>query len=337
MKNKKIIILGVFLMLLVGYQVKAAANINDPGKVLFSINNKTYNNEAVYNAMYDAKGFQSMLNKLDNKYFGQKYAHDSRLAEHKEDKIKLINANKDKLSNFRLYNAKNINEYLARSNEMTNVYRELASIDGAYDKIYNKSDIDYIYQNKISGTAKISHILITVNPDSTEIDSTKALNEARNKALEVIEKVKKGQTFVDAVIENNRGNNKAGFLGLYNVDTAKGAELDQNLITAAFKLKDKEVSEPIETSHGYEIVYAEYTEPKPTFEQAKNEIAQKLWDIYSAQNPFFKAYALVKAREIAGLNIDDPSFKSQYANTLLQTKAQYVQYNPNPNVQPGLQ
>lgn len=323
------------IALLCTSQVSAATSIKNPTKAIFSVNNKTFNNQDVYQSIYGAYGFQSMLNKIDSKYFAKKYAKDYRVPARKAAKIKEINASKNKVSNFKSFNATNMEDYLAKSNELTNIYRELASIDAAYEKIYNKSDINYMYENKISGTAKLSHILITVNPTADDNDSSKALNEARNKALEVIEKIKKGQPFAQAMSENNKGNNKAGYLGTYDVDTAKKANLNQKMIDASFKLKNKEVSEPIETAHGYEIVYAEYTKDKPSFEASKNAIAQKLWDIYSNQNPYFEPYALIKAREVAGLQINDASFKSQYANATLKSKASYVQYNTNA-MQPGL-
>lgn len=335
MKNKKLMIIAGILVLLGAYQVKAETAIKNPTQAIFSINNKTYTNQDVYQSLYSTTGFQSMLNKIDSKYFAQKYSNDPRFPARREAKLKEINASADKLSNFKLYKATNINDYLVKSNELTNVYRELASIDAAYEKIYNKSDINYMYENNISGTAKMGHILITANPTANDVDSSRALNEARNKALEVIEKVRKGQSFGQAMTENNKGNNKAGYLGEYNVDTAKKAQLNEKVIDAAFKLKNKEVSEPIETEHGFEIVYVEYTKEKPTFEAAKSEIAQKMWTIYSNQNPYFQAYALIKARELAGLEINDEMFKSQYANTILKAKASYVQYDPNAT-QPGL-
>lgn len=335
MKNKKIVVMMGIIVLLGAYQVKAETTIQNPKQAIFSINNKTYTNQDVYQSVYSTTGFQSMLNKIDSKYFAQKYANDPRLPARKAAKLKEINASSDKLSNFKLYKATNANDYLVKSNELTNIYRELASIDAAYEKIYNKSDINYMYENNISGTAKLNHILITANPTADDSDSSRALNEARNKALEVIEKIKKGQPFAQAMVENNKGNNKAGYLGEYNVDTAKKAQLNQKMIEAAFKLKNKEVSQPIETTHGFEIVYVEYTKEKPTFEAAKSEIAQKMWNIYSNQNPYFQPYALIKAREVADFDINDETFKSQYANAILKAKASYVQYDPNAT-QPGL-
>lgn len=329
MKNKTIGLLIALAFCLAGVHVKAAANIKNPEKVIFSVNNKKYNNEAVYDSIYSSKGLQSMLNKLDYKYFSQKYRDDSRFAAKKAAKIKEIKADRDRASNFKLYNARNMTEYLSRSNALTDVYRELASLDGAYEKIYRKSDINYLYQNKISGTAKISHILITANPSGENGDTAKALNEAKNKALEIIEKINQGQSFSAAMRANNHGNNKAGYLGEYNIEKATDAHLDSNMVREAFKLEDKKVSQPIETSHGFEIVYMDYTKPKPTLEEARNTISQKLWNIYSSQNPNFSAYALLQGREVAGLKINDEAMKGQYANLSLKTKADYVQYDPD--------
>jgi len=150
----------------------------------------------------------------------------------------------------------------------TQVNKSVTVTDGEIEEYYKKYQDEFQVPEKI----KVSHILIAVAPDAPE--SVK--KEKKAQIEEIHAKAKAGEDFSDLAkkySEDTKTKNKGGMLGFF----AKGSK-NPELEKAAFSLKKDEVSNPILTTNGYEIVKLLDTKEATTksLEESKNRISNKL-------------------------------------------------------------
>lgn len=134
---------------------------------------------------------------------------------------------------------------------------------------------DYYRSNKASfetpKTVEARHILFRVAPDAS--DEEVAAKKA--KALEVLEKYKKGADFESLAKEFSEGptKDKGGYLG-----TFKKEDMVAPFAEKAFSMKPGEVSEPVRTQFGWHLIKVEaVNEASVTpLEEAKDKIRDKL-------------------------------------------------------------
>jgi peptidyl-prolyl cis-trans isomerase C len=150
----------------------------------------------------------------------------------------------------------------------TSVNKSVTVTDGDIEEYYNKHQDEFQVPEKI----KVSHILIVVAPDAPE----NVKKEKKAQAEEIRAKIKAGEDFsalAKKYSEDTKTKNKGGVLGFFS----KGSK-DPELEKAAFNLKKDEVSKPILTTKGYQIVKLLDTKEAKTksLEESKNRISNKL-------------------------------------------------------------
>lgn len=111
----------------------------------------------------------------------------------------------------------------------------------------------YTHSNQDKKEVKISHILV----------------ETQEQADSIKEEIKNGKSFEDAAIEYSQCDSKEnkGDIG-YNMRN----RLDKNFEKAAFTQDLKEISEPIQSQHGWHLIKIydiKYFSDKESFEQKK--------------------------------------------------------------------
>ena len=335
MKLNKKIIVSLVICLGVFSSSVFASEIKDADKEIINVNGKKLTNQNLYDSMMTNASYAPYLDVLDYKFLTEKYKGDERLKKIIDSNYaQMEEANKDMKNIFALFGVDNKADYLKKSGVELAAYRELAAMDTAYDKIFTNAEKDYIYENRFSGQGKIYHILLSPKISANDANDESKINEAKAEALqrgeEVVSKLDGGASFSDMVKQYSDDRlTENGLIGDYNINSAREANLDPNVIPAVFKLKNKEYSNPIETDYGYEIVYIEYSKEKQSAEELRNDIARILYDMYQGNNQNTANYAVMMYRQNNGINFKDNVLSRTYANSFMQARKSFLQFDPN--------
>lgn len=192
----------------------------------------------------------------------------------------------------------------------------------AKDQITEK-DIEKYYKNDFVGDIEVSHILIT--PETTDKMSKDEIAKAEETAKEKVEKIikelkatkkadlaKKFEELAKDNSEDKATKDKAGALGKINKNTLS-SEYDE-LVTAAYKLKDGEFSTKVITTElGYHVIYRTKSHEKISLDKAKEDIVKTLSSQLMTEDKTLMVDALSHYRKELGMDIQDDELKTQYA------------------------
>ena len=336
---KKKAIAGFILATFVLASSALATNISNADQEVVRVNGERITEQDVADVILFNAGITPALEVLDFKVLQELYANDPRLQEMIDERFQMV---LDRLEaqertieeEFEAWAVDSKEEFLIKANIILESYRQLARIDTAYEEIFTQQEKDYIYKWRISGTANIYHILIA--PEISFLDSLneELLNdkmaEARQQAESIITELNDGLSFSEAISRySDNKTNENGLIGNFNVNTAREANLPQVIINEAFQLENQQHStSPILTPYGFMIIYVEYTEEKPTYEESQKEIARILFDLYQGNNQFTGEYAMILFRDNHRINIDDDFMSVIYANNRLNIRRSFLHFDP---------
>jgi len=149
-------------------------------------------------------------------------------------------------------------------------YTDRVSLSEEELRTYYDNNKDEFYTPK---TVEARHILIKVDPQAGE----KSVEEARQKALEVLKLAREGRDFAELAKKYSEGPTapNGGYLGAFRKDAMVKPFADQ-----AFAMKAGDVSEPVQTRFGWHIIKVEKVNEATTtsFEVARDDIRRKLTD-----------------------------------------------------------
>jgi peptidyl-prolyl cis-trans isomerase D len=157
-------------------------------------------------------------------------------------------------------------------------------------------------------TVEARHILFKVDQGASEEE----VEAKRAKAVEVLEKYKKGADFASLAKEYSEGptKDKGGYLGVF-----KKEDMVAPFAEKAFSMNSGEVSDPVRTQFGWHLIKVEKVNAASvkSFEEARNEIRSKLMAEAAKALAYDKAEAfyettmegddLSKVGEDAGLDV----------------------------------
>ena len=199
-----------------------------------------------------------------------------------------------------------------------NYKRNLWKKDYALESVTDKQLNEY-YKHEYTGDIEAKHILITVNVanDASSEDKEKAESAAKDKAIEVINKLKNGEKFDDLAKEysdDKSTSDKGGSLGKINV-----GDYDDDVFTALKNLKvDTYSTTPVLSSYGYHVLYKVSQDEKP---ELNDEITDKIKKVIASeieQEDNFLAKSLIALREKYDMEIIDKELLSTYNNSIGQ-------------------
>ena len=206
-----------------------------------------------------------------------------------------------------------------------NYYRTEAVNDYAKKSVTDKQ-IQKYYDENVYGDISCKHILITpaVTDDMSDEDKTKADKEALQKAKDIINKLKNGESFDDLAKEysdDTSNKDKGGDLGYFNT-----GDMLEEFEKAAFALKKgKYTTTPVKTKYGYHIILKTDEKEKPSLEDKKEEIINTLVSEAKSNDTALSINALVELRKEYGMNIEDDELSKLYStyisNSLLSAKS----------------
>lgn len=321
--KKKIVALALCVLLISGCG-KKIPTLSNGDEVVVSVKNGKISANTLYEQIKNDYALQSMLYLVDAQILEEKY--NDKVEEAKEytdanlEQLKTYYGEDSLLQVIQYYTGYQSIEAYNQSTYI-NYLRNLAVEDYAKDKI-SKKEIEKYYKDNIVGDIKVSHILITpkTTDSMSQEEKTKAENEAKAKAEEVIKKLNnakdKEATFVELAKEYSDDattKETGGSLGYINKGTlgTSYAELED----AAYKLKDGEYSKKVLTTElGYEIIIRLDSKDKASLDDVKDSILETLSAEYIQNNPEAQIKALQELRKDYKIDIIDSELKEQYAN-----------------------
>jgi len=327
MKNwKKLLVLAVLLVGVVGCgEIPTLKNGED---AVATLDKNGVSADALYKALKDKYGPEIFVNLLDTEILNNMYKETDEEKDYLKSQIEELESSAEQnkisfdelLAYYGFKSKEEIEDYLKLS------YRRDLAVNDYVEKDIKDKAIDEYYEKEIYGDIKVKHILIA--PDTTDEmtseEKEKAEKEAKNKAKEIIEKLKKGEDF-DKLAKKNSDDtsnaSKGGDLGWVST-----GDMVEEFDAAAFALKKgKYTTSPVKTTYGYHIIYKVDEKAKPKLKEVKEEILEALVKEKLESEPTLYYETLEKIREDAGLKFEDKELKTAYNKYMSNLKNQAKQ------------
>jgi len=288
--------------------------------VLISFENDKLNisvNE-LYEKLKEEHGADYMIEMIDEKILNLKYETDdiaNAYVENQYEAVETSYGGADKfLEALQNYGYESPDEF--KEELLLSYKRELALKDHVKANV-SDSDIEKYYKNEIFGDITASHILITVESNSTMTDEEK--REAENKATETIneiyKKLEEGSNFHDLAKEYSEDTSNASNGG--RLGTFSKGEMESTFENAAVNLEvGKYNTTAVKTSYGYHIIYKEAQKDKPALETIKQVIIDNIVDERIKNDTKLQYEALIELRKSYGIKINDETLNDQYENAV---------------------
>ncbi len=306
MKKKVIMLMCLCLLLCTGCgKVPKLSNGDD---VFVSVNGKNVSANDIFDELKEKYGVDVLVELVDKIILEEKYEEDDKLKEYVDAQIEQYVSSYGEDGFKDALEQSNMTEDDLRQTIALDYRRNLAALDYAKSQVSDKELNDY-YENDYRGEIKASHILI--KPDENNEDSDKAMEDAKKKAEEIIEKLNNGEDFAKLAKENSDDEGSAsdgGNLGYF----AKGKMVDE-FEDAVVKLEvGKYTTEPVKSTYGYHIILKTDQKDKPKLKDVKDELTETLAQEKLNNDTTMKYKALEELRKDAGLSIEDDNIKSKY-------------------------
>ena len=178
----------------------------------------------------------------------------------------------------------------------------------------NDTQINEYYDTQVIGDIEASQILVAVDTSKAEDDDAKeeAKTKAKEKAMDIINKLKKGEDFATLAKENSDDSltaSKGGSLGKVNKDS-----VSEEIINALISLKDGEYTkEPIESTTGYYILFRTSQDEKKELDNTlKAKITETIAKETVDNTQGYKFTAMKALREKNKVSINDSELNAAY-------------------------
>lgn len=305
------IVLAVLLIILIGVATKNTKTTK--GKdIVVSVNGKTITADELYKELKSQNGQTVVINMIDEYILNKEYKTTDEMKQAAKSTIESYkNTYGDNYKSFLEYNGikddSELRDLLIKNSKLT-----LVTEDYIKDNLTEKEMKNY-YDEKIVGDIEAKHILISYEEDEnlTDEENASKKEEAKNKAEELIEKLKNGEDFSTLAKEysdDKASKENGGSLGYFNT-----GDMVEAFETAAYNLDVNEyTTKPVETEYGYHIIMKTAQKDKPSYDKSKTTIKEKLIEEKKEQDNTVSAKAMVALRKKYKINIKDKTIKSDY-------------------------
>ena len=330
--KKKLFLLTLSLFLIAGCGKIPKLKNGEDAVITFKNGDKISVNE-LYNTLKKDYALEATINLMDTKILEKEFKKDVKEAKkYAEDTIKSMKetyGGDDKLLEaIQMYTGfTTIDAY--QNYVYINYLKNKATEEYAKVKVADK-DIEKYYNDIYFGDVSINHILITpkVKTGATAEEKTKAENEAKLKAEEVITKLNEAEkagkkiedefkTLAKTYSDDDATKNKGGALGYINLNNL-GTNYDE-LVNAAIKLKNGKYStKVITTDLGYHVIYKVDQKKKPELKKVEDKIRTILSQSALQNDATIGVKAMQYYRDKYGAEIVDSDIQSQYSKYMNQ-------------------
>ena len=318
---KKRVIYGMTIIMTIGLVTGCGKELKQGEKVVAKISDYKVTADDLYNEMKDKYAIKILINKIDHELMDTKFKTDDKETETIDNQIEQIKKNYN-TSNDEQFNSIIKQIYGVETEEelremlSLDYKRNLAIKDYVANKVVTDEEVTEYYDSKIIGEVEVKHILIS--PDSKQEDSDdvkeKKENEAKDKAIDIIKKLDKGESFDNLAkkySDDKATAEKGGSIGKFSSTD----NLEDSIIQALASLKKgKYTKEPVKTK--YEIILKVSEKDKKSKNDIEKDIRNTIAnDKINADNSASSYYKRLRDfRENRGLKFSDSSIEKLYNN-----------------------
>ena len=279
--------------------------------------NGTITTDDLYQKMKGVYGAQAVTDLIDSALLNEKYTETQEEKEYIKQQVKTA---KDAAENMNVSLDLYLQYYYGVKSE--DGLKEQLRLDyrrDQYAKEYanetvTDTQIKEYYETEVIGDIEASQILISVDTSKAEDDDAKeeAKTKAKDKALEVINKLKDGGDFATLAKEysdDTLTSSKGGSLGKINK-----SDVSTEVINALVALKDGTyTTTPVESTTGYYILYRTSQDEKRELDDTLKSQIREVIAAQTVENTNGYKYTAMKSlREKKNVSIKDSSLNSAY-------------------------
>lgn len=317
---KKKILISAFAILFLVAGCGKVPKLKNGEEAVVKIKDNDISVDSLYNELKDKYGLNALIEMMDTKILDKEYPEsddekdavqsqiDSWLTSYGSEE-KLL---QDTANYFGVSTMEDLRAYLSLQ------YRRNKAVEDYAKSIVTDKEIQTLYDEKIFGDIRASHILIQpeTKDDMTEAEKKAAEEAALKEAKEVISKLKNGEKFEDLAKKYSKdesNKDKGGDLGYFG-----HGKMVTEFEEAVLKLKENEYSkEPVKTSFGYHIILRKDQKEKPKLKTVKDDIIEEIAKDKLNNDSTLQITALVELRKKYDMEIQDKNLKEQY-NTYIE-------------------
>lgn len=307
-----ILLIVNIVLVAIGHNVE----LKDGKEVVVSIDGKKFTAEDLFSDLKKNYGTNTVINMIDNFISDKEIKGDEESKKYAKAQVEAMRQ-----------------QYEAYGYDFENVlaqygYNDEDELVDEYEKSYKKEQVvkKYLKENKVTddeiekyydeeiyGDYSVKHILIksTATSDMSDEEKENAENDAKEKALEVIQKLNDGAEWSTLVKEYSEDTGSVDSDGLIENFT-KGDVVDE-FFNASVELKNDEYTkEPVKSTYGYHVILKISSTEKPSLEDKKDEIIDELVENYLSNDENLYNTTWVEIRKSYNLKINDSKIEKGY-------------------------
>jgi len=322
-KIVKVMACATLALALTGCKNKSTPTNGDDNVVSLSKIEYKISADDLYQTLKTKYATNYIITEIDSEILNNEYKTNDEAKEYVDSQIKTYkmlygNSDSELLSALQSAGYQDLDEF--KETILISYKRKEASKDYAKANI-TENEIKKYYDENVYGEITISHILVKLDTNDTMTDEEKqeAQTNANNKIKEIYEKLDGGQAFSDVAKEYSEDvatKENGGKVGTFTKNEMT-EKFNSEFEDAAMDLKvGNYTKKAVKSSYGYHIIYKEEEKEKPTLEEAKENVIEKLVDEAIKDDTKIEYKAMIKLREDYGLTFNDDDIKRQYDNAV---------------------
>lgn len=311
-----VIIIAVLLIILIAVSTKNTKTKNGDD-IVVQVDGKTITANDLYKELKAQNGRNVAINMIDDYILNKEYKTTDDMKKSAEATLESYkNTYGESYQSFLEYNGLSndaqLKDLLIKNSKLTNVTEDYIK-----ENISEKEMKKY-YDENIVGDIEAKHILISFGyeDDASDEEKEKAEKAAKEKAEDIIKKIKDGADFGKLAKEysdDDASKDNGGSLGYFNT-----GEMVEEFEKAAYALDVNEyTTEPVKTKYGYHIIMKTGQKEKPSYKKSKDTIIEKLVAEKKEADSTVSVKAMIALREKYKIKIKDKTIKSDY-NTYIK-------------------
>ena len=311
-----ILLIANIVITIIGHQVE----LKDGKEVIASIDGKKFTAEDLFDELKTQYGTNTLVNEIDDFIATKEIEDDDEAIEYAKAQVESMKYQYEQYGY-------EFSDVLAQygydsENDLVEVYKNSYKKEQVV-KIYLKEnkvtedEIEKYYEEEIYGDYNAKHILIksTATDDMSDEEKTKAEEDAKKKAEEVIQKLKDGEEWSKLVKEYSEDTGSVEDDGLIENFT-KGDVVDE-FFNAVKDLKDDEYTkEPVKSTYGYHVILRVSAGEKPKLKDKKEEIIDALVENYLSNDTSLYNTTWEEIRDSYNLKINDTKIEKSYKSII---------------------
>lgn len=311
-----VIIIAGLLIILIGVSTKNTKTKNGDD-IVVQVDGKTITANDLYKELKTQNGRNVAINMIDDYILNKEYKTTDDMKKSADSTIENYKSTYgDSYQSFLEYNGlsndSQLKDLLIKNSKLTKV------TDDYIKENITEKEMKKYYDDKIVGDVEAKHILVSFGYDDDASDEEKESAEkvAKEKAEEIIKKIKDGADFSELAKEysdDDASKENGGSLGYFNT-----GEMVKEFEEAVYALDVNEyTTEPVKTTYGYHIIMKTGQKEKPSYNKSKDTIMEKLIEEKKEADSALSVKAMIALREKYKIKIKDKTIKSDY-NTYIK-------------------